>query len=101
MLEKIYTIPVNEAFDQCRGNEAEGCPFCKLYRRLENDEIEIILGASMMEPDIRIQTNRLGFCGRHFDIMFDVTKVTLYSSLSHNLSSCCSEFEEAYREESK
>ena len=25
----------------------------------------------MMEPDIRIQTNRLGFCGRHFDIMFE------------------------------
>ena len=71
MLEIIYTIPVNEACDQCRGNEAEGCPFCKLYRRLENDEIEIILGASMMEPDIRIQTNRLGFCGRHFDIMFE------------------------------
>lgn len=71
MLEKIYTIPVNEAFDSCADNVSEGCPFCKLYRKLENDEIEIILGASMMEPDIRIQTNKLGFCGRHFDIMFE------------------------------
>lgn len=71
MLEKIYTIPVNEAFDLCIENPADGCPFCRLYRKLENDEIDIILGASMMEPDIRIKTNEQGFCGRHFDIMFE------------------------------
>lgn len=71
MLEKIYTIPVNEVFDLCIEYPGEGCPFCRLYRKLENDEIEIILGASMMEPDIRIKTNELGFCGRHFDLMFE------------------------------
>lgn len=71
MLEKIYTIPVNEAFDLCKDDPSQGCPFCHLRRRLENDEIEIILGASMMEPDIRIKTNEQGFCGRHFDIMFE------------------------------
>ena len=71
MLEKIYTIPVNEAFDYCLEDEKNGCPFCRLHSKLENDEIEIILGASMMEPEIRIQTNELGFCGRHFDIMFE------------------------------
>lgn len=71
MLEKIYTIPVNEAFDLCLEYPAEGCPFCRLYRKLESDEIDIILGASMMEPDIRIKTNELGFCGRHFDMMLE------------------------------
>ena len=71
MLEKIYTIPVNEAFDACRDDPDKGCPFCRLHRKLENDEIDIILGASMMEPDIRIQTNELGFCGRHFDMMLE------------------------------
>ncbi len=71
MLEKIYTIPVNEAIDAVTANPSEGCPFCKLYRKLENDEIEIILGASMMEPDVRIKTNEQGFCGRHFDMMFE------------------------------
>ena len=71
MLEKIYTIPVNEAFDFCGENPAEGCPYCYLYRKLENDEIDIMLGAAMMEPEIRIKTNELGFCGRHFDIMFE------------------------------
>ncbi len=71
MLEKIYTIPVNEAFDLCAENKEQGCPFCYIYRKLENDEIDTMLGAAMMEPEIRIKTNELGFCGRHLDIMFE------------------------------
>ena len=69
MLEKIYTIPVNEAFDASRDDHSLGCPFCRLYDRLENDELELILGASMMEPDIRIKTNKDGFCHRHWEAM--------------------------------
>jgi len=67
MIEKIYTIPVNEAFDlYC------GCPICSIYKKLEDNELDIMLGASMMEPDIRIETNKKGFCGRHFDMMFNM-----------------------------
>ena len=69
MLEKIYTIPINEAFDACAADRAKGCPFCALKQRLENDELELILGASMMEPDVRIKTNDQGFCRRHLDEM--------------------------------
>lgn len=65
MEEKIYTIPVNEAFEQ-----SDGCPFCRLFHKLEEDELDLILGASMMEPDVRIQTNKLGFCGKHNRRMF-------------------------------
>ncbi len=65
MDEKIYTIPVNMAFEK-----KDGCPFCTLMRELENTELDLILGASMMEPDIRIETNKLGFCSRHFAKMF-------------------------------
>ena len=36
----------------------------------EENELDIILGASMMEPDIRIKTNKLGFCRMHYDMMF-------------------------------
>lgn len=68
-MEQIYTIPVNEAFDKVAEEPACGCPFCLLYNKLQDDEIEIILGASMMEPDIRIKTNEQGFCRRHFGIM--------------------------------
>ena len=69
MLEKIYTIPVNEAFDACRDDATCGCPICVLRKRLEKDELEIILGAAMMDPDIRIKTNEQGFCLDHYGMM--------------------------------
>jgi len=68
-MEQIYTIPVNEAFDASRENAACGCPICALYNQLECNELDLILGASMMEPDIRIQTNQAGFCRIHYDMM--------------------------------
>ena len=68
-MEQIYTIPVNEAFDAARETPALGCPICALYHRLEENELDLILGASMMEPDIRIRTNAEGFCHDHFTKM--------------------------------
>ena len=68
-MEQIYTIPVNEAFDLVSEKPECGCPFCVLFKKLQNDEIDIILGASMMEPDIRIKTNKSGFCLEHYSIM--------------------------------
>jgi hypothetical protein len=65
-MEKIYTIPVNETFEV-----SDGCPFCRLFKRLEDNELDIILGASMMEPDIRIETNKKGFCLDHYNKMFE------------------------------
>ena len=69
MAETIYTIPINEAFEATMESSAPECPFCKLFAKLENNELELILGASMMEPDIRIQTNKKGFCKNHFSKM--------------------------------
>ena len=69
-MEQIYTIPVNEAFDASAENASCGCPMCALYRKLEENELDLILGASMMEPDVRIKTNRKGFCRTHYDMMF-------------------------------
>ena len=68
-MEQIYSIPVNEAFDKSRDNPECGCPVCALYKKLEENELDIILGASMMEPDIRIETNEHGFCHTHFKMM--------------------------------
>ena len=68
-MEQIFTIPVNEEFDLCRERPECGCPICRLYRRLQRDELDIILGASMMEPDIRIMTNEQGFCNKHYGMM--------------------------------
>ena len=69
-MEQIYTIPVNEAFEASAADKSCGCPFCALYNKLENDELDLILGASMMEPDVRIKTNKKGFCRTHYDMMF-------------------------------
>ncbi len=69
MLETIYTIPINESFEACLDDEKCGCPFCLLHKKLEENEIDLILGASMMEPDVRIKTNKLGFCDDHFGLM--------------------------------
>ena len=64
MRDNIYTIPVSEVFEpKC------GCPICRLRDTLENRCVEYIMGAAMMEPDIRIETNRLGFCTDHFEMM--------------------------------
>ena len=69
-MEQIYTIPVNEAFERAAEDPACGCPVCALHRMLEENELELILGASMMEPDVRIKTNDEGFCKIHYDMMF-------------------------------
>lgn len=68
-MEQIYTIPVNEAFDLVKEKPECGCPLCVLFKKLQDDELDIILGASMMEPDIRIKTNDQGFCRPHFVMM--------------------------------
>ncbi len=69
-MENIYTIPVNEAFEAPAADKSCGCPFCALFNKLEDDQLDLILGASMMEPDIRIKTNEEGFCRTHYDMMF-------------------------------
>lgn len=69
MAEKIYTIPVNEAFDK-----KDGCPFCALYDMLVKREFEILMGGAMMEPDVRIATNEKGFCDEHFTMLLGLQK---------------------------
>ena len=68
-METIYTIPVNEAFEKVHEEGFCTCPFCLMYNRLEDNELDLILGASMMEPDVRIKTNEQGFCSPHFKKM--------------------------------
>lgn len=57
----ITNIPVAEVFE-----EGDGCPICRLRNMLEKRAVEYITGAAMMEPDIRIETNKKGFCLTHY-----------------------------------
>ena len=79
-MEQIYTIPVNEAFEASRDDPSIGCPLCALYRKLEEDELDLILGASMMEPDIRTITNETGFCKIHSETVLSHEHLVIMKS---------------------
>ena len=64
MKERIYSIPLTDAL-----NADCGCVMCALEEKLENDAVEYFMGASKMEPEIRIMTNKKGFCRRHLHMM--------------------------------
>ncbi len=65
MKEKLYTIPVNEAFEaDCE------CPICIMRKKLETEAVEFTMGPSYMEDDVREATSRLGFCEKHLEQMY-------------------------------
>lgn len=66
MDEQLYSIPVNDAFDA----ECE-CPVCVMYRTLEKNAVDFTMGPSYMEDDVRMETNKVGFCPDHVRMMYD------------------------------
>ena len=64
----IDTIPVLDAL------KLEGeCLLCALERKTELGEAERYLGASVMEPDTRVQVNAKGFCRRHHSMLYGMS----------------------------
>ena len=76
MKEKIYTIPVNDAFSE----DCE-CPLCILEKQQEIDSVSFILSPALMEPDKRVDTNEKGFCRRHFGMIYNSRENVLGVSL--------------------
>ena len=73
MKETIYTIPINEAYER-----DEECPLCYLEKRLEAEALDYALGAAMMEPDYRVESNATGYCCKHFaDLLKKPNKLAL------------------------
>ena len=66
MRDDICTIPVSEVFE-----ENDGCPICRMRATVAQRIISYILGDAMMEPDVRIETYRVGFCEKHYDKMLN------------------------------
>ena len=62
----LDTIPVLDAYKT--GCE---CPLCQLRIACEDSYVDSMLGAAYMEPDCRVRTNEVGFCTRHFQLMYD------------------------------
>lgn len=65
MKEKIYMIPINDAFRA----ECE-CPLCILEKDLEDRYINDILNHSTLDVHMREETNRQGFCRMHYEMMY-------------------------------
>ncbi len=89
MKEKIYTIPLNEAFEtNCE------CALCHLEKQLEKEAVEYSLGAAMMEPDFRIESNEKGFCNAHYSMMFSMpNKLSLALILDTHLEELSKKFD--------
>ena len=68
MEEKLFTIPLTEAFEA-----DDECPFCFVERKIENELLDFVLGSAStyMESDVRAETDKEGFCRVHFKKMFD------------------------------
>lgn len=97
MKEKIYTIPVNEAFD----NPGE-CAFCRLNNKLEADILDYVLGPSYMEEDNRAETDRLGFCKHHYDKLFHAqNRLGVALMLSTHLKKVKAELDDVFTREAE
>lgn len=103
MREDICTIPVNEMFEP-----KDGCPICRMFNTIEERMLDYITGAAMMEPDVREETNKKGFCLEHYRKMFrdhgrlqlglmlethiaefdTKNSKTLYNSINQGLENC-------------
>lgn len=66
MKQHIDTIPVWDAYrTDCE------CPLCHLKFINEKNYVDSFMGGSVMEPDVRVEVNKKGFCGHHFKLMLN------------------------------
>ena len=64
MKEHIYTIALTEALEEnCE------CLLCSIEKKTDADAVSYYTGAAMMEPDVRCETNKKGFCPVHYQKM--------------------------------
>lgn len=69
MKEHNYTIPLNEALES-----NVSCFLCKIEDTLEERAVDYYMGAAVMEPGVRIETNEKGFCRHHAETMLNMPK---------------------------
>lgn len=91
MKEKLYTIPVNDAYS----SDCE-CPICKMYEDIEQDAIGFTMGPSYMEDDIRMVTDKKGFCSKHIHKLYKhQNRLGLALMLDTHLKRTIKEFEKS------
>lgn len=87
MKEHNYTIPLNEALEK-----NVSCFLCDLEKLLEDRALDYYMGAAVMEPNVRIETNAKGFCRLHGEKMLAMQKkLPLMLALETRLDTMLSE----------
>ncbi|MCL6590741.1 MAG: DUF6062 family protein [Firmicutes bacterium] len=66
MKENIYTISVMDAF-----HEESECSLCILEKKQEEQYMNNLLNYTILDVQTRKETNDLGFCRRHFEMMYN------------------------------
>ena len=66
---QLETIPVWDGLKS--GSE---CFVCSLMKEAERDGIRYYLSSAIMTPEIRVETNRHGFCSKHFAMLAEENK---------------------------
>ena len=61
---QLETIPV---WDGVR--EGSECFICSLMKKAEEDAVRYYLSSAVMTPEVRVETNRDGFCSHHFSLL--------------------------------
>ena len=78
MKEHIDTMPIWEAYRlDCE------CPLCEIHLKNEAIYVDSYLGASVMEPDTRIEVNKRGFCHKHNEMMFNAGNRLSLALITH------------------
>ncbi|MBR2614593.1 MAG: hypothetical protein IKC71_03230 [Clostridia bacterium] len=65
----IYEISTGLIYEKFLENSE--CPLCEIRKVVEKGITDQFLGEAVMEDHTREEVNKLGFCGRHFDLLFD------------------------------
>lgn len=83
MAERIYTIPVNDAFQ----SEEQTCPLCHLAQTVTQQQVDYFLSPAQMEVDVRESCNQNGFCPEHLHSLncAEKNRLTLALTLSTHL----------------
>jgi hypothetical protein len=64
--EKLFTIPINEAF-----HADSECPICSIKKTLETNAIDFTMGPSYMDDTVRAETDKKGFCNHHIKMLYE------------------------------
>ena len=61
---QLETIPVWDGI-----KEGSECFICSLMKKAEEDGVRYYLSSAVMTPEVRVETNRDGFCSHHFSLL--------------------------------